>query len=94
MIHASKTEDMMISKSLKDPETLEQIMKSLGEEIVPDTQEDWHADSAYRIHLVQACVYKSILKALGDQVPKSLKSATERELFRDVSSGAQSFEIN
>ena len=69
-------------------------MKSLEQEVVPDPSEDWHAHSAYRRHLVQACVYKSFLKILGDSVPDNLKASAERELERGISKGSQSFEVN
>ena len=82
------------SRSLKDPQTLKLAMESLAKEIVPDKDEDWHAESAYRIHLAQACLYKSILKALGEQVHPSLQASAERELHRDISSGSQSYKQN
>jgi len=93
-IHASKTEALLVSKSLKDPATLHEAMRSLAEEIFPDADEDWHADTSYRKHLVQACVYKSILQVLGDSVPKELRSGAERELPRGISKGSQSFKVN
>ena len=69
-------------------------MVSLSEEIIPDPSDDWHAGSSYRGHLVQACLYKSFLKILGDQVPENLRSAAERELPRAISSGTQTYQVN
>ena len=65
-------------------------MACIAGEIKPDKEEDWHADSAYRVHLVQACVYKTILKAIGaDQLSPELRTAIDRELPRGISSGTQ-----
>ena len=65
-------------------------MACIAGEIKPDKEEDWHADSAYRVHLVQACVYKTILKAIGaDQLSPELRTAIDRELPREISSGTQ-----
>ena len=80
---------------MKDSGTLTSALETLGKEIKPDPEEDWHADSAYRIHLVQASLYKTILKALGPQTQDySLQSAAERELDRGISDGHQKYEVN
>ena len=79
-----------ISRCLKDPEVLKEIMSCIASEVKPDKSEDWHAESEYRVHLVQACVYKSILKTLGaDQISPDLRTAIDRELPRGISSGTQ-----
>lgn len=81
-MHASITEQFLITKNLYSNEILSEALNVLASELNPDSNAS-NASPAYRKNLAVALFYKFVLAT------KDGADATEHELQRGLSSGAQ-----
>ena len=93
-VHAKRTEQFLSDKSLEDTKTMKEAMLELRTEILSATQtqnDPLLVSVRYRIHLVQASLYKSIISVLGDRACPDLWSSSQDTLPRKVSKGHHDF---
>lgn len=93
-IHASKTEEFLSGKSIKDFQVLKESFKILFEEIEPD-QNPVYSSTGYRKSLSVSLFYKFLLEIKEKNLSLKLKSAYESIMDqRHVSTGQQKYPTN
>lgn len=93
MIHADRTEKMLVAKSLYNNEDLKVVLKSLHSEINPD----WvlpDFSPIYRRNLSVALFYKFILSTSKSTTLIPIYKSGAEMLTRDISSGQQTYDTD
>ncbi|KAL5273168.1 hypothetical protein ACFFRR_000120 [Megaselia abdita] len=90
--HATETENFLQGKDLSDETTLQEIFKSLNNELKPD----WvlpDASPAFRKCLSSGLLYKFILSIIPEDKIKEEYRSGGQKLIRNLSSGSQIFDV-
>ncbi|CAG7828319.1 unnamed protein product [Allacma fusca] len=91
-VRASKTEAVLIGKSLKDVSTLQEAMKTLEDEIQPSNQLP-DASPEYRKALTQSLLYKTILQIVGVDASSKNQSGS-KQIKKGKTKGKQVFDMD
>jgi len=93
-IHASKAEEFIVGKDLKNPKNVKQLLEILAEEATPD-DDITNAGKEYRSGLVLSLMYKFLLRVLGDSVPEEKKTGMDDLRFlRPLQKGSQEYKTD
>ena len=92
-VHATNTETYLIGKDLFTTEVIQGALQVLENELKPDSVLP-EPSAQYRKEVAMALLYKFILSSCPAGIVSPINLSGAHELYRDISTGSQSFRTN